>query len=112
VDGTDPPARRRVVRGQGEVTEWPRGLTGYRPSGPEDATPSPEEDRVANRIALAARLLGVLGAGGADVTAASAELARAAEALRRGDRESARRRTEAVLADLARRPAAATRREP
>lgn len=104
----EPPRRRAVRRGEGEVTQWPRGLTGYVPSGPEDDVPSAEEDRLTNRMRLAARLIAVLRGQGQDVDKIVRELADAESALRAGDRTLATARLDAVLAELDRRSAART----
>jgi hypothetical protein len=101
----DPPsraARRRVRRGEGEVTQWPRGLTGYVPAGPEEALPSVEEDRTANRLELAGRLLGVLRSQGRDVEGALDELRAAKAAFASGDRADAARRVDRLFGDLER----------
>ena len=74
-----------MIRGESEVTNWPRGLVSYVPSGAPEALPSPEEDRTANRLALAARLLGVLRARGADVTGELADLRAAEQTFQRHD---------------------------
>jgi hypothetical protein len=97
VTGTTPP-RRRVARGEGEVTQWPRGLVGYTPSGPDDATPDPEEDRTTNRLRLAARLIGVLRP--ADVEPFVTELRTAEAALRAGRRAEADRRVDRLLTEI------------
>ncbi len=96
----DPPPRRRVARGEGEVTQWPRGVVGYVSSGPEDATPSPDEDRVANRLELAARLLDVLETQGRAVDALRVRLADARAALEAGDRGRAHELGERLLGDI------------
>jgi hypothetical protein len=100
----EPPkgGRRRVRRGEGEVTEWPRGLVDYLPSGAPDATPSPEEDRDLNRLRLAARLLGFARAHGHDVDAAVTRLRRAEQAFRDGDREAGRRIVDDVITETER----------
>jgi len=100
-DDPSPPAgRRRVRRGEGEVTQWPRGLTGYVATGPEDAVPSAEEDRTTNRLLLAARLLGLLRSQGRDVERELGALRAAEGALARGDRVDAARRIDRLLAEL------------
>ncbi len=106
-----PAARRRarVRRGEGEVTEWPRGLVEYVPTGAEDEDPSAEEDRTRNRILLAARLVGLLRAGGANVDRELAELAAAERAFAAGDRDRATELVEGLLATLDRRPAPGSR---
>ena len=96
--------RRRVKRGEGEVTQWPRGLTGYVPSGPDDETPSPEEDRTGNRLRLAARLLSVLRSQGRNVDREVRELTDAESAYTRGDRTRATRLVDQLFADLDERP--------
>lgn len=94
------PSRPRVRRGEGEVTSWPRDLVAYVPAGPEDDVPSPDEDRTRNRLALAARLIGVLRAHGADVEAEVRELAAAQGAWAAHDRPEADRRVDRLLARL------------
>ncbi|MGI0071369.1 MAG: hypothetical protein ACRECT_04790 [Thermoplasmata archaeon] len=92
------------------MTQWPRGLAGYVATGPEDATPSPEEDRTGNRLRLAARLLAVLRAKGEDVDREVRALTAAQAAYARGDAARATRLVEAWFADLdarSRRPPAA-----
>jgi hypothetical protein len=96
--------RRRVKRGEGEVTQWPRGLAGYVSSGPEDETPSPDEDRTGNRLGLAARLLAVLRAEGRDVDREVRELTAAEAAYRRGETARATRLVDQLIADLDLRP--------
>lgn len=100
-----PPTSEPVRRGEGEVTQWPRGLVDYRPSGPADATPDPEEDRTRNRIRFAARLLGILRARGDDVSAELRELAAAESALASGAISEARARVEELLGRLGPPPA-------
>ena len=98
----DDPARpsRRVRRGEGEVTQWPRGLVDYVPARTEDAVPDPEEDRLRNRLLLAARLAGILERRGVNVEPLRSDLRSAEEASRRGDRESALRAVDRLLAAL------------
>jgi hypothetical protein len=96
------PRRRAVRRGEGEVTQWPRGVTGYVPSGPDDDVPSPEEDRLTNRVRLAARLLSVLRGQGRDVDALVRQLADAEAELRAGHRPRATVLLDGVLAGLER----------
>ena len=86
------------------MTEWPRGLVEYVPSGPEDGTPSPEEDRTANRLRLAARLLSVLRSQGREVDREVRELAEAEDAFARGERARATRLVDRLFADLDERP--------
>ncbi len=93
-------SRRRVRRGEGEVTEWPRGLTSYVPSGPDDATPSPEEDLLANRLRTAARLLAVLRAHGRNVDREVAVLREIGVRAAGGDRAVASRELDRLLAEL------------
>ena len=100
---SSPTPRRPVRRGEGEVTEWPRGLVEYVPKGPPDSTPSPEEDRTRNRILLAVRLLTLLRARGENVDRELAALASAERALKADDPTRATQEVEALLADLDRR---------
>jgi len=100
---------RRVRRGEGEVTQWPRGLVDYTPGGPPDTDPSSEEDRTANRIRLAARLIGVLRAEGRDVATELEELRRAESAFAAGRRGEATERIERLLGELG--PTPATHKE-
>jgi len=101
-----------VKRGEGEVTQWPRGLTGYVPKGPPDATPSPDEDRTENRLLLAARLLAVVRSSGENVDEEVRDLSAAESAHRRGDVREAALRLDRVLASLdARRARAAPGRD-
>jgi hypothetical protein len=94
------PPRRRVERGEGEVTQWPRGLVGYVPKGPADEAPDPEEDRTGNRLKFAARLIGVLRARGENVDRELGELREAETAYARHDRARATARVERLLAQL------------
>ena len=89
-----------MTRGEGEVTEWPRGLVGYVPSGAEDRTPSPDEDRTGNRLVLAARLLGVLRARGERVDVELEALRAARRAYAANDRARATELVERLLGDL------------
>ena len=73
-------------------------------TGPEDEPPSPEEDRTANRLRLAARLLSVLRAGGADVDRELRALAAAHSAFVKGDTRRAGELVDALFAELDRLP--------
>lgn len=84
------------------MTQWPRGLVEYVPSGSADGTPDPEEDRDLNRLRLAARLAGFARSRGQPVDSAVAHLREAEAALRRGERARARRLVDDVLAELER----------
>jgi hypothetical protein len=95
-----PPPRRRVHRGEGEVTQWPRGLVDYVAKGPDDEDPSVEEDRTANRLRLAARLLAVLRAQGRDIDREVGELREAERAFSEGDRALATQLVDRLFADL------------
>lgn len=94
--------RRRIRRGEGEVTEWPRGLVDYTPTGPVGAPPSQDEDRDRNRLRLAARLLGLARAQGRPVDDLVSRLHEADRALRAGDRQTGRRMVDDVIAQLER----------
>ena len=99
----DPPKggrSRRVRRGEGEVTEWPRGLVDYTPTGEAEGAPSPDEDRDRNRLRLASRLLGVARAHGHSVDASVARLHVADQAFRDGDRAKGRRIVEDVIHEV------------
>ncbi|HLM69871.1 MAG TPA: hypothetical protein VK423_00610 [Thermoplasmata archaeon] len=98
----DPPksGRRRIRRGEGEVTEWPRGLVDYVSSGAPDETPSPEEDRDLNRLRLAARLLGFARAHGHSVDVTVTRLREAERAFREGDRAEGRRIVDEVITEV------------
>ena len=82
------------------MTQWPRGVTGYVPSGPDDATPDPAEDRVRNRILLAGKLVGLLNSRGEETEPYLRELRAVEETFRRGDRVGAAARTERLLGAL------------
>jgi hypothetical protein len=92
-------ARKRIRRGEGEVTEWPRGLVDYTPTGEPDATPSPEEDRDQNRLRIASRLLGFARAKGLNVDDAVQRLRTADRAFRAGDRATGRRLVDEVTSE-------------
>ncbi|HYA70445.1 MAG TPA: hypothetical protein VEH28_03660 [Thermoplasmata archaeon] len=98
----EPAARRRIRRGEGEVTEWPRGLVDYVPTGPSDRSPSPEEDRDLNRLRVASRLLGFARARGQNVDALVRRLREADRSLRNGDRAAGRRIVDEVIAEAER----------
>jgi hypothetical protein len=87
-------------RGEGEVTQWPRGLVAYTPTRTPEASPDPEEDRTGNRIRLAARLLGLLQSEGRDVRADLEELQAVELAYREGRRAEASRRVDGLLGRL------------
>jgi len=107
-----PKHRRTVERGEGEVTNWPRGLVSYVPKGPADESPSPDEDRTANRLELAARLLGLLRARGEDVDAELSQLRAAERAYERRDRARATALVEDLLGRLQSRTSSAGGAEP
>jgi len=93
-------ARRRVRRGEGEVTEWPRGLVDYTPTGAPDAAPSPDEDRDRNRLRIAARLLSLARSRGRNVDRAVVRLRDADRALRNGDRRAGRKLVDGVIDEV------------
>ena len=84
------------------MTEWPRGLVDYVPTGAPERAPSPEEDRDLNRLRLASRLLGFARARGHPVDAAIVRLREADRAFRQGDRDHGRRIVDGVLAEAER----------
>jgi hypothetical protein len=95
-----PPRKRRVARGEGEVTQWPRGLVDYVPKGPPESPPAPEEDRTKNRLLLAARLLSLLRSRGENVEQFVRDLARAQRAFAQGDRRQAAEQVDRLLGEL------------
>lgn len=95
-----PGGRHRVRRGEGEVTQWPRGLLDYVPAGPEEAEPAAEEDRTRNRLLLAGRLLTFLRARGLDVEREVAALRSAERAFSAGDSSKAAALVDGLLARL------------
>ncbi len=98
--GRRPPLRRRDDDGA-ELTQWPRGLVGYTPAaGAPDLRPDPSEDRTANRIDLAARLLAVRRNAGGAVDDLLGELHAVERAHRAGRRDEARHRLERLLGAL------------
>jgi len=101
VSDPDPaPPPRRVRRGEGEVTQWPRGLADYVPARRPDGTPDPEEDRTRNRLLLAGRLIGLLRSRGADVAPAIVTLRALEAAFRDGEREGVATRLDRLLGEL------------
>ena len=82
------------------MTEWPRGLVDYVPTGAPERVPSPEEDRDLNRLRLASRLLGFARTQGHRVDAAIARLREADRAFRDGHREEGRHIVDGVLAEV------------
>ena len=93
---------RSVVRqDEGEVTSWPRGLAGYVPAGsPDQGPPSEEEDRLAQRIRLAARLIDLLRSSGREDPSWERELRAAERAYRERDRARAREVIERLIGVL------------
>jgi hypothetical protein len=100
IESLQPDRRRRVRRGEGEVTEWPRGLVDYVPTGEPEEPPSPEEDRDLNRLRLASRLLGFARSEGVSVDEAVGRLHQADRAFRAGDRAAGRRLVDEVIAEV------------
>ena len=100
MSGTGRASRRRVHRGEGEVTQWPRGVVDYVPSGREESLPGPEEDAVRNRLLLANRLVSVLRSRGVDTDRFVRELTDVERSLRRGDRTDAAARIDRLLGEL------------
>jgi hypothetical protein len=93
-------AVRRVRRGEGEVTQWPRGLLEYIPAGVPDSPPNPDEDRLLQRVYLAGRLLALLGARGVPVESEVKELREVDRLRAEGRRPEAMARIDALLARL------------
>ena len=69
----------------------------YVPRDVDDAVPSADEDRTGNRLALAARLIGVLRARGEDMDRELTELRAAQTAFDARDRVKATELVEALL---------------
>jgi hypothetical protein len=90
----------RVTRGEGEVTQWPRGLVDYVPKDAPETAPSPEEDRTGNRLRIAARLIGLLRARGEDVDRELSALREAERAYAAHDRARATELVERLLGAL------------
>jgi hypothetical protein len=101
-----------VRRGESEVTQWPRGLVDYVPSGAAEESPSPEEDRTGNRLRLAARLIGLLRAAGENVDRELAALAEAERAYAAKDHARATELVEALLGVLDERSRSRSRSPP
>jgi len=103
-DDTTPPSdpdRRRIRRGEGEVSQWPRGLVEYVTRGPADeGVPPEDEERTAQRLHLAARLIAVLRARGVDVAPYVDRLRDADRIYRAGDRPDASRLVDDLIGDL------------
>ncbi len=93
---------RRLDEGEeeSELTEFPRGLVGYVPTGGRGRPAGDEEDPVANRLRLIERLLEVRRREGRDVAPWVRTLREAFQALRAGDRGRARRLGNEVHAAL------------
>ena len=84
-------ARLDVLTPEMEMLDRPRGLVGYTPIGDRGVPPSIEEEPLANRIRLVARLASLRESEGRDVRAARRHLADARSAYESGDRPAARR---------------------
>ncbi|MFZ0699853.1 MAG: hypothetical protein WAN74_06685 [Thermoplasmata archaeon] len=103
-DDDGPPSnsgRRPIRRGEGEISQWPRGLVEYVTRGPADeGVPSEEEDRTAQRLHLASRLIAVLRARGVDVAPYVDRLRNADRVHRAGDRDKASRLVDDLIGAL------------
>ena len=89
-----------AAEGEPELSEFPRGLVGYVPTG-DRGHPTPEdEEPVANRIRLLARLIDVRRSEGRDVARWVRALGEARAAYDAGDRPGARRRCDAILREV------------
>lgn len=97
------PARRpnEVKRGEGELASWPRGFVAYVPARPEpERSLAEEEDRTAQRLELAGRLIAVLAARGEPVDDLLRRLARLREGWRSRPRAEVDRAVDALLGEL------------
>ena len=74
-----------------EMLDRPRGLVGYTPIGDRGVPPGPEEEPLANRMRLVARLASLRESEGRDVGTARRHLREADAAYRAGDLAVARR---------------------
>jgi hypothetical protein len=93
-------AALEAAEGEPELSEFPRGLVGYVPKG-DRGHPIPEdEEPVANRIRLVARLIEVRRSEARDVEEWVRALREAQAAYQSGDRARARRLCDAVLREV------------
>ncbi|MCI4360449.1 MAG: hypothetical protein L3J91_01980 [Thermoplasmata archaeon] len=88
------------AEGEPELSDFPRGLVGYIPTGDRGHPTTDEEEPMANRIRLVARLIEVRRSEGRDVEAWIAALRAAQSAYLDGDRARARRLCDAVLSQV------------
>jgi hypothetical protein len=91
--------------GEPELSEFPRGLVSYVPTGDRGLPTSDEEEPTANRIRLVARLIEVRRSEGRAVESWVGALRAAQDAYADGDRKRARRLCDAVLSDVEAAPA-------
>ena len=100
-DPNEVPRDGAVHRDEGEVSQWPRGLVGYVPSGTADAgPPSEEEERTAQRIRLAGRLIDLLHARGEEDPSWLLRLREIERLYRAGERGRATREVDELLGEL------------
>jgi hypothetical protein len=99
----------QAAEGEPELSEFPRGLVGYVAKGDRGHPTRDDEEPLANRIRLVARLIEVRRSEGRDVEEWVRALGEAQRAYTEGDRPTARHRCDAVLREVetetARRPA-------
>jgi hypothetical protein len=88
------------AEGEPELSEFPRGLVGYVPTGDRGHPTPDDEEPTANRIRLVARLIEVRRSEGRDVEPWVAALRTAQSAYADGDRPRARRLCDAVLSEV------------
>ena len=86
------------TREEPELHEFPRDLIGYVPTGERGAPTPEEEEPLSNRLLLVGRLVEVRRSEGRRVDGWVATLSAAREALRAGDRATARRLCDEVHA--------------
>ena len=90
----------RTLAPEPVLTDRPRGLVSYVPTGPPESPTPDEEDRDLNRILLGQRLAVLAASRGDPVDPALDRLREASEAFRRGDRRAARAAADDAIARL------------
>ena len=93
-------AALETAEGEPELSEFPRGLVGYVPKRDRGHPTPDDEEPIANRIRLVARLIEVRRSEGRDVEEWVGALRNAQGAYSSGDRPKARRLCDAVLREV------------